>query len=59
MEDVDVVFGRAVQAGATPVLEPADRFWGDRMAGVEDPSGIRWWIATHTRDIAPPPARYW
>jgi PhnB protein len=59
VEDVDVAFRRALQAGATPVLEPGDQFWGDRLAGVEDPNGIRWWIATHIRDIVPPPARYW
>ena len=59
VEDVDVTFRRAVDAGATPILEPGDQFWGDRLAGVEDPGGDRWWIATHTMDVVPPPARYW
>jgi PhnB protein len=59
VEDVDVTFRRALQAGGTRILEPGDQFWGDRLAGVEDPCGIRWWIATHTRDVAPPPARHW
>ena len=26
---------------------PADQFYGDRSAGIADPSGNSWWIATH------------
>ncbi len=32
--------------------EPADQFYGDRTAGVKDPSGNRWWIATHVEDVS-------
>jgi PhnB protein len=59
VEDVDVTFRRALEAGATPILEPGDQFWGDRLAVVEDPCGIRWSIATHIMDVIPPPARHW
>jgi uncharacterized glyoxalase superfamily protein PhnB len=34
-------------------MEPADQFYGDRNAGVIDPSGNRWWIATHIEDVSP------
>ena len=51
--DVDAVYARAVQAGATSVEAPADQFYGDRMARITDPSGNRWAIATHVRDIDP------
>ncbi len=34
-------------------MEPADQFYGDRNAGVKDPSGNIWWIATHKEDVAP------
>jgi uncharacterized protein len=44
-EDVDAVFARAVAAGATPVTEPQDRFWGGRSGYVADPEGNRWEIA--------------
>ena len=27
--------------------EPVDQFYGDREAGVKDPTGNVWWIATH------------
>jgi uncharacterized glyoxalase superfamily protein PhnB len=50
--DTDAVYKRAVQAGATSVMEPADQFYGDRNAGVKDPAGNLWWIATHKKDVS-------
>lgn len=49
--DADVVYKRALQAGATSVREPADQFYGDRSAGVRDPVGNHWWIHTHIEDV--------
>ena len=34
-------------------MEPADQFYGDRNAGVKDPVGNTWWIATHIEDVPP------
>jgi uncharacterized glyoxalase superfamily protein PhnB len=51
--DVDAVYNRAVQAGATSSMEPADMFWGDRMGQVTDAFGNRWSIATHKEDVSP------
>jgi uncharacterized glyoxalase superfamily protein PhnB len=48
--DCDAVFNRAVAAGATAKMPPADQFWGDRYAVVTDPFGHNWSIATHVRD---------
>ena len=59
VEDVDAVYRRALKAGASVLMEPSDQFWGDRLAGVQDTSGICWWIATQKRVVAGPPARYW
>ena len=28
-----------------------DAFYGDRSAGVKDPFGNSWWIATHQEDV--------
>jgi uncharacterized glyoxalase superfamily protein PhnB len=47
VEDTDAAFARALEAGATEVMPPADMFWGDRYAQVEDASGHRWSIATY------------
>ena len=51
VEDVDEVYAQAVGAGATAVAEPADQFYGDRIARVNDPSGNQWAIATHVEDV--------
>jgi len=51
--DVDSVFQQAVKAGGSTIMEPMDMFYGDRSGGVTDPSGNRWYIATHKEDVAP------
>ena len=51
-EDCDAMYNRAIAAGAKSVREPADQFYGDRMAGVEDPFGYKWYIATHIKDVS-------
>ena len=53
VHDVDAVYKRALQAGATSTSEPADQFYGDRSAGLKDPVGNQWWIATHKEDVPP------
>jgi PhnB protein len=53
VEDVDDVFKRAMDAGATTVREPEDHFYGDRVAMFDDPFGHRWNIATHVEDVPP------
>jgi len=51
MDDVDAVYKRALQAGATSITEPEDQPYGDRMAGVKDAFGDVWYIATHKGDV--------
>jgi len=51
--DVDATYTKAVRAGGESVMEPRDQFYGDRNAGVRDPSGNTWWLATHVEDVAP------
>lgn len=47
VEDADSVYRRALKAGGTSLYEPTDQEYGDREAGVKDPSGNDWYIATH------------
>ena len=47
VEDVDNVFRNALSAGATPIAEPTDWPWGDRVGGFYDPFDNRWWVATY------------
>jgi uncharacterized glyoxalase superfamily protein PhnB len=51
--DVDAAYDRAVTAGATATMPPADMFWGDRYGRVTDPFGHIWALASHQRDVPP------
>jgi uncharacterized glyoxalase superfamily protein PhnB len=57
VQNSDEVYRRALKAGGTSLYEPANRDYGDREAGVQDPSGNFWFIATHTggADYKPEP----
>jgi PhnB protein len=46
MEDVDAIYRRALAAGGTSESEPEDKPYGHRNAGVIDPNGLTWWIAS-------------
>jgi PhnB protein len=48
-DDCDEIYRRAIAAGAKTVREPADQAYGDRNAGVLDPFGYKWWIATRQK----------
>jgi len=52
LEDMDAVYKRALEAGATSTMEPADQFWGDRLAAVKDRFGNIWNLATHVEDVS-------
>ena len=53
VENVDEVYQRALDAGATSVRPVENQFYGDRSGGVQDPCGNQWWIATHVEDVTP------
>jgi PhnB protein len=44
--DAAATYRGSVQAGATSLWEPAEMY-GDLMAGIRDPFGNEWYIATH------------
>jgi PhnB protein len=50
--DTDGVYEQAMKAGAKSLTAPADQPYGDRSAGVVDPFGNQWFIATHIKDVA-------
>lgn len=51
--DVDATVRKAEAAGANVQRQPEDEFYGDRMATLVDPFGVRWMVATHVRDVSP------
>jgi PhnB protein len=50
VENADAAVERAVAAGAKLVRPVADQFYGDRVGGIEDPFGYRWFIAQGRSD---------
>jgi PhnB protein len=53
VDNVDAWYERAVQAGATPAMPPADTFFGDRYGWVTDPFGHLWSLATVQEELTP------
>jgi PhnB protein len=49
--DCDAVYQRALQVGATSIMEPVDQPYGDRNGAVKDAFGNQWYIATHVKDV--------
>jgi PhnB protein len=49
--DVDAAWQRAMTAGATVFQPVQDAFWGDRTGQFLDPSGHRWALNQHLRDV--------
>jgi PhnB protein len=47
VEDIDAVYRKALQAGATSIHEPQDHFYGERGGSVKDMAGNHWYIATY------------
>jgi uncharacterized glyoxalase superfamily protein PhnB len=52
VEDVDMLWKKAVEAGAKEKMPLQDQFWGDRFGVLEDPYGHQWSLATHIEDVS-------
>jgi PhnB protein len=46
VSDVDAIYRRALEAGATAVQEPVKKDDEDKRGGVKDAGGTTWWIST-------------
>ena len=51
VDSVDVAVDHALAVGARVRQPPADMFWGDRHAQLDDPFGHRWNVTQHLRDV--------
>jgi PhnB protein len=47
VKDVDLVYSRAVELGATSISAPEDKPYNERQAGFVDPSGNTWWVSRY------------
>lgn len=52
VDDVDTVFARAADLGATVLRPVKDQFYGDRTGAVTDPFGHIWHVSTHIEDVS-------
>lgn len=52
VENCDATYRQAMAAGGKSVREPRDEAYGDRMSGILDPFGYKWWMATHIKDVS-------
>lgn len=50
--DADATYAAALAAGGTSVQELTTQFYGDRTGGVEDPSGVTWWVSTRVEEVS-------
>ena len=53
VEVAEATYRRALEAGATPVTEVAEHFFGDQIGRVRDPAGNVWWLQSHIEDVDP------
>lgn len=52
VEDCDSVYQLALKNGATSRGGPTNQFYGDRIAKIQDPSGIHWAISSRMEDLS-------
>jgi len=52
VKDVDAMFQKAIDAGATVLMAVEDKFYGDRVGELMDPFGYKWMLATHKEDMS-------
>lgn len=50
VDDVDLVYARAIAAGATSISEPAEKPYQERSATVSDSFGNIWYVSTYKGD---------
>jgi PhnB protein len=53
IDDSAAAYERALEAGATSVMDAHETPFGDRRYAIDDPWGNQWWISTRVRSASP------
>ena len=53
VDDADAMAARAVAAGATMLMAPADQFYGERSCRLRDPFGHTWLLGHEIEKLTP------
>lgn len=53
VDDANAAYERAIEAGATSMMEPKDQFYGERAAKVRDPFGHEWLLGQQLEELSP------
>jgi len=51
--DVDLVYARSLEHGASSIAPPTDKHYQERQAGFRDSGGNTWWVSTYTGGATP------
>ena len=51
VDNADVMFNDAVEAGATSERAPEDQFYGERSCAIRDPFGYRWLLGHSIEEV--------
>ena len=52
VENVDVVYPKAIAAGGKELRPLQNQFYGDRSGTLQDPFGHKWTVSTHIEDVS-------
>jgi PhnB protein len=52
VDNADILYAQAIEAGATSLRPMADQPFGDRSGTIRDPFGHRWTLITHIEDVS-------
>lgn len=53
VEDADLTFARALEAGGTELRKLKNEFYGERSGLLADPFGYSWFISSRVEDVSP------
>lgn len=51
IDNLEQFYNQAIESGGTSIMEPNQQPYGEKIAGVKDPTGNIWWMASPISSI--------